>query len=346
MLKAFSLENKKEWDKYVRSFDNYDVYYLSGYVEAFRIHGDGEPMFFYYESESLKGMNVVMMRDIAKSVHFSGLLPQNTLFDIVTPYGYGGWMLQGDTERKTELFSEYEEWCVKNNIVSEFVRFHPVLDNCGFSKDAYEVIPLGHTVTLDISSPEIIWENIPSKSRNVIRKAEKSGVEIFNSRDISIYKDFKRIYDKTMEHDQAKAYYFFGDEFYESVCNDLADEAQVFYAVKDGDIIAASIMLVGGDKLNYHLLGSLFEYRNFAPTNLLLYKTALWGSENGCKTFHLGGGVGSGEDSLFRFKKSFYRGDDLTRFSIGRKIFIKEQYDKLVAMRGNIESAFFPVYRA
>ena len=346
MLKVFSQSERKEWDNIVRSFNDYDVYYLSGYVEAFRIHGDGEPRLFYYESGSLRGINVVMLRDIAKCEHFKGIIPEGTLFDIITPYGYGGWLLEGKTENKGDLFAEYEEWCRSNNVVSEFVRFHPVLNNVEFSAGAYDVIPLGHTVTLDITSPEIIWANIPSKSRSVIRKAEKSGVEIFISNDVSVYKDFKEIYNKTMEHDQAKEYYFFGDEFYESVCRDLTDEAAVFYAVKDQKIIAASIMLAAGDKLNYHLSGSLFEYRNFAPTNLLLYKAALWGCEKGCKKFHLGGGVGSGEDSLFKFKKSFYRGDDLTRFSIGRKIFIKDQYDKLVEIRGNIESNFFPVYRA
>jgi len=39
----------------------------------------------------------------------------------------------------------------------------------------------------------------------------------------------------------------------------------------------------------------------------LLYEAACWGIENGYKTFHLGGGLGSREDSLYQFKK------DLTR---------------------------------
>lgn len=59
--------------------------------------------------------------------------------------------------------------------------------------------------------------------------------------------------------------------------------------------------------MNYHLSGSIWEYANLAPTNLLLYEAALWGCANGCKTLYLGGGVGSGEDSLFKFKKAFYR---------------------------------------
>lgn len=55
---------------------------------------------------------------------------------------------------------------------------------------------------------------------------------------------------------------------------------------------------------------------------------------------------GSGEDNLFKFKKSFYRNDDLTRFSIGKKIFMEEQYEKLVKIHGETDSNFFPKYRS
>ncbi len=346
MLKVYSLENKEEWDKAVRSFENYDVYQTSGYVAAFKIIGDGEPLLFHYDNDGLKGINIVMKRDIAKCVHFEGLLPENTFFDFATPYGYGGWILEGKTENSAQLFSEYENWCKNNNIVSEFVRFHPVVDNYLLSTDFYDVIPLGNTVTLDISSPEVIWENITSKNRNVIRKAEKSGVEIKIGNSAELYEKFTEIYNKTMEHDSADEYYFFSKEFYDSIREDLPQNAQIFYAEKDGEIIAASIMIYANGKLNYHLSGSLFEYRTFAPSNLLLYKAALWGYENGFKTFHLGGGVGSGEDSLFKFKKSFYRKDKLTSFAIGKKVFLEEKYKELVKLRGEVNRNFFPKYRA
>jgi len=346
MLKVYTLVEAKKWDEIVRSFENFDVYYLSGYVKAFKLHGDGEPMLIYYENDSLRGINVVMKRDISNCEYFKDTIPENTYFDLATPYGYGGWLIEGDFANKQMVFAEYESWCIKNNIVSEFVRFHPVLENADFSRENYEVIDLGNTVCLDISNPEVIWANITSKNRNVIRKAEKSGVEIHISQKQEIYENFTEIYNKTMQHDNADDYYYFAKEFYESIRKDLCDNAKVFYAELEGKIIAASIILIENGKLNYHLSGSVFEYRNFAPSNLLLYKAALWGCENGCKTFHLGGGVGSGEDSLFKFKKSFYRNDDLKQFSIGKKIFMKKEYDWLLHLRGEIESNFFPKYRA
>lgn len=345
MLTVFTLEQSEKWDAIVRTFKDYDVYWMSGYVKAFRIHGDGEPLLFYYEDDGTRGINVVMKRDVSEDPNFVGKIPDNTYFDVATPYGYGGWIIEGEETEK--LFKQYSEWCIKNRVISEFVRFHPVVDNAGWSRKFYDVIDLGNTIALDLTSPEVIWENITSKNRNMIRKAQKSGVEIFSGRNEELYDKFREIYDMTMENDEAEEYYFFGKEFYKSVCYDLPENAQVFYAMLNGEMVAASIMIAANGRLNYHLSGSKYEYRNLAPSNLLLYKAALWGAANGCKTFHLGGGVGSGEDNLFKFKKSFYRKDDLCRFSIGRKIFNQEAYEELTKMRTNIQKeGFFPLYRA
>ena len=344
MLSIYTLEQREQWDAIVRSFKNYDVYWLSGYVKAFQIHGDGEPILFFYENNNTRGINVVMKRDIAMEPYFLGKLQKGKYYDLATPYGYGGWLIEGND--KEELFASYEEWCKKNSIVSEFVRFHPVLKNHELALGTYEIVPLGYTVVLDLSSPEIIWANFTSKNRNVIRKAQKNGIKIYNGRYPEIYKIFREIYNTTMDKDEASEYYYFSSEFYDSICDELAQNAQVFYAVLEKKVIAASIMLATNGYMNYHLSGSIKEYANLAPSNLLLYEAALWGYSNGCKTLYLGGGVGSGEDSLFKFKKSFYRLDDFPRFYIGKKIMNQEVYDKLVEIRVGVQNnGYFPKYR-
>lgn len=344
MLEVYKLEQSYEWDEIVRSFKNYDVYWLSGYVKAFKIHGDGEPLLFYYKDENTKGINVVMKRDVAEDKHFVEKIPKSAYFDFATPYGYGGWIVEGDSTEA--LFQQYFEWCKNNGIISEFIRFHPVLNNQIRSRNEYKVIDLGNTVTLDLSSQEEIWANITSKNRNMIRKAQKAGIEIYNDRSEVLFEQFRDIYNATMKKDEAEEYYFFGNEFYKSIFNDLPENAQLFYAVLDNEIIAASIMIYADGKLNYHLSGSEYKYRSLAPSNLLLYKAALWGCENGCKTFHLGGGVGSGEDNLFKFKKSFYRKDDLTRFSIGQKVIDEDKYNELLDLRDDLHNTgYFPKYR-
>lgn len=344
MLEIVTLECCDRWDTIVRTFERYDVYWLSGYVKAFQIHGDGTPLLFYYEDKRCRGINVVMKRDISDDVRFEDILPRNTFFDFSTPYGYGGWIIEGNENEK--LYEEYQKWCVKHSIISEFVRFHPVLRNHSCNDNYYEIVQLGNTITLDLSSPEIIWENITSKNRNMIRKAKKNGIKIYNGRYPEIYDVFRKVYNKTMDKDNADQYYYFKPEFYESICNDLPYNIQVFYAVLGEQIIAASIVTGTKGMMNYHLSGSLKEYSCYAPTNLLLYEVARWGYENGYKSFYLGGGVGSGEDSLFKFKKSFYRKDDLKKYYIGKKVYDQQKYENLSSIRTDINrESFFPKYR-
>lgn len=348
MFKVYTLENYEEWDAIVKSFNDYDVYYLSGYVKAFKIHGDGEPNLFYYENGDTRAINVVIKRDLSDYKYFSESLQKNEMYDIVTPYGYGGFLVEGNGFEK--LKEEYEAFCKNEKIVCEFVRFHPLLENWKNLKNIYTDIHLGETVFMNTENREIIWQNIISKNRNMIRKAQKSGLEVFWTRDPEIIEPFMQIYNATMDKDEASDYYYFGKEFYESILNDLKYNAMWFYAKKDGEIAAIAIFMFSNGKMHYHLSASRREYQHLAPTNLLLYEAALWAAENGYKKLHMGGGVGSGHDSLYKFKKAFNRTDD-SQFHIGKKIFDEEAYAKLVSLRKekdesfDPETKFFPAYR-
>jgi len=343
MIKLFSLSEGQQWDECIKSFSEWDIYYLSGYVKAFHLHGDGDPFLFYYEENSLRAIYVYMRRPTS--------LP--SIFDSVTPYGYGGVLFEGDTseENRKAFWSAYVEKMHEEHIADNFVRYHPVLKNAVLMKTVSTVIDLGKTIAFDLTSPDVIWENIISKNRNMIRKAEKNGIKIRHGKDLELFKDFRRIYNATMDKDNAEEYYYFGEQFYESIHNDLHDNYEMFYAVLNGEIIAMSIMLYGNKQMHYHLSGSMIEYRNMAPSNLLLYQAAIWGYEHGFKTFHLGGGVGSGEDNLYKFKAAFNKNSDF-QFSIGKQVFDQEKYDELVKIRRESDphfddnSNFFPLYRA
>lgn len=339
----YDLQHDFRWDIVVKSFKQYDIYYLSGYVKAFKIHGDGNPQLLYYDAEGLRAIYVYMKR----KTDIEGY------YDSITPYGYGGILFEGDTSEENlhSFWEAYVEKMKDEGIVDNFVRYHPVLSNVEPMRFISAVVNLGKTVALDLSSKETIWNNITSKNRNMIRKAEKNGIEIRHGKGIELFQDFKRIYNATMDKDNAEEYYFFGDAFYESIHRDLYDNYEMFYAVLNGEIIAMSIMLYGNKQMHYHLSGSVMEYRNLAPSNLLLYKAALWGCEQGFKTFHLGGGVGSGEDNLYKFKAAFNRNSDY-QFSIGKEVFDVEKYNELVEIRRkhdlnfNDGSSYFPLYRS
>ena len=352
MLSIVNMDEAGKWHGIVKIFSAYDVYYFLNYAKAFQIHGDGEPILFYYNDGSTKAMNVAMKRDIAEDTKFTGKIPSNTYFDLTTPYGYGGFLIEGNINEKSlnNLNYEYELYCNQNGIISEFVRFHPVLNNGKKLGSLYDMVNLGKTVSIDLKSQEYIWNNLTSKNRNVIRKAKKNGIEIYWGRDVNLINKFIKMYNDTMDKDNADEYYYFKDNFYNSILNDLKYNFLMFYAVYGERIIAMSIILFANQQMHYHLSASVKECLTYAPTNLLLYEAACWGCENGFKTFHLGGGLGSKEDSLYKFKKAFNKNSDNT-FYIGKKIFDVERYNELVKLRqanGDkiIDETFFPKYRA
>ena len=85
MLTVYDLTQNEEWDRIVRTFEKYDVYYLSGYTKAFQINGDGEPLLFFYKDENLRGINVVMKRDISDVPEFGDKIEKGKYYDLVTP---------------------------------------------------------------------------------------------------------------------------------------------------------------------------------------------------------------------------------------------------------------------
>jgi len=349
MFSVLSSDHFDEWDRIVKSFPNHDSYYLPGYVKAFQRHGDGEPLLFYFQEGAFRAANVVMKRDLAHDGHFQGKIEANTIFDLATPYGYGGFLLDGAADDLSTLNEAYLHWCMENGIVSEFVRFHPVLENAPALREMYEVVDLGRTIQMELQSEEQIWAGLTSKNRNVIRKARKSGVEIFWGRSPELMVKFKSMYDATMAKDEAAAYYYFKEDFYQSVLHDIKNNFLIFYAVYANEIIAMAIILFANGQMHYHLSASDRNFQSLAATNLLLYEAACWGLEHGCRSFHLGGGVGSREDNLLKFKEAFHK-DSKTRFAIGKKIFNAEKYRELTELRKKElgfdgENTFFPLYR-
>lgn len=351
MLELISVEDRIRWDDVVTSFRDYDVYYLNGYVRAFQLHGDGEPVLYHYLGDNLRGICVFMCRDISALPYYREKHEFEGFRDLITPYGYGGFIFEGTYAKENlDLFrEEFSERMSNDKIVSVFVRFHPQLRNVDSVRYIFDVADLGRTIEMDTSSREIIWSNITSKNRNMIRKAQKSGVTISHGRSMELLRKFKEIYDGTMRKDDADPYYFFGESFYDSIEQDLHQNYEMFYALYEGKIVSMAIVLYANGRMHYHLSGSLFEYRSLAASNLMLYEAACWGCDNGFKRFHLGGGLGSHEDNLFKFKEAFNRNSDLL-FSIGKLIVDEGIYDDLVSVRMaensfDKESKYFPLYR-
>ena len=338
ILRIIDASQKDIWNSNVKSFRNWDVYYLQEYALSFQIHGDGAPFLIDYRDDHARFCYVVMMSDIADDPKFKGALEHNRYFDWETPYGYGGPLSDGPVPESSQdrFLTELSEYAESKGIVSQFVRFHPLLMNHETAPRIFETRYLHDTVYIDTASPEIIMGNMDSKNRNMVRKAIKNGVAV-ERRPIEDYQSFLPIYRETMEKDNASEYFFFGEAYFKAQ-SCLKDNACLFYAQKDGQVIAAAIMYYNDRFMHYHLAGTLTDFRKYAPSNLMLYEAACWASSRGIKIFHLGGGMAD-DDNLFRFKKQFNKNGRLP-FVIGRTVFDRSRFEGLTGLRKKLDSQF------
>lgn len=302
------------------------------------LHGDGEIYLIYFENDEDRLCYVVMQRDISDSVKFKTCLEKGRYFDWETPYGYGGPLTDSPVSEESQkvFMREIMEYCCKKGIVSQFVRFHPLLKN-------YETLPLvietrylRDTIYIDTTNPEIIMSNMDSKNRNMIRKAQKNGITIVKN-DIMEFDDFISMYEETMKRNGAEEYYTFQRNYFQSM-KTMKENAFILYAIYEGMPISGSIMYYNDRYLHYHLSGSYTNYRKYSPNNLLLYEAACWASEHGIKQFHLGGGLAA-NDSLFGFKKQFNK-NGRASFVVGRTIFDRDAYEELLDIRKIVDPEF------
>lgn len=313
-----------EWNLYLNKLPLHqrDIYYTSEYYKMYEMNGDGiGKLFVYYNEKGNMCLYPFMLNEI------KGYELKDKYYDIETAYGYGGPVTNCfDSEFMYEFEKCFIEYCIKNNIVAEFVRFHPLLHNADLFNRDIEVLHNRITVQIDLTKGiEKIWaEDIKSKNRNMIRKAEKNGLVVEVSKDFDM---FTKIYDCTMDKVEADSYYYFNCNYYDAIKN---NDNFILLNVKKDDLVIASAIFMGyGDYYHYHLAGSLKEYLKFAPNNLLLWESIKYACKKGYKRMHFGGGLtNSMDDNLFKFKSSFSK--EYADFYIGKRIHNKEIYDYLI----------------
>ena len=164
-----------------------------------------------------------------------------------------------------------------------------------------------------------------------------------------MFKEFFELYNETMKRDNATEYYYFSKDFFESIYINMKNNAKLYIVYYQERAINALLVIYNETNANYHLSGSLSNFMNLGSNNLSLFEAAIDLCNKGYKKFHLGGGYGGDESPLLRFKKGFNKNGELD-FYIGKKIFDKEKYNKLVQLRlknteFNDNSNFFPLYR-
>ena len=339
-----SINEQDKWDEIVRSFPDYDIFYLSGYSKAFMREAprNGTPILLLYEDGEDRAINVVLRRDIAKDDKLAGKIEEGQYFDLITPYGYGGfWGTITDWE---ELDRTYTQYCIDNHYVCEFVRFE--LFSNYHEHYSGEVETRTHNVVRSLEMPvDEIWMDFKQKVRKNVKRANKNNLGIIVESTGEHMEDFLRIYYSTMDRSDAEDEYYFSRRFYEDL-NEMKDNVMYFHVVSEGRIISTELVIYGAENCYSYLGGTDRDYFDLRPNEFLKFEVIKWAKEKGLKNFVLGGGYGA-DDGIFQYKLCLAP-HGVYDFYIGRKIFDREAYDKLVGLRAGevLNERYFPLYRS
>lgn len=307
------------WNRFLSLFNPMirDIYFTEEYVKL-------------YENEIDKALCVVCESD--GKVTLMPFLRRNIdgYYDFETAYGYGGPIFNDTSDGWiNESLGAINDCFVRNGYICGFVRFHPLLGNAGLCREHIDVVYDRKTIFVDTrASLDDIWSSqITSKNRNMIRKAEKNGLEFRVDDSFTSMSSFKLLYEKTMKRLEVGEFFFFRDSYYKEFMDAFGNNGFIGVVSRDERIIGAALFMFQGPYGHYHLAGSDTNYSSFGINNFLLWNTIKIMKELGVSSFHLGGGTdGMPDNSLYRFKKSFSNHEN--DFYIGKWIFNHEIYEK------------------
>lgn len=337
----------ESWNEVVHSFPDYDVFYLNEYAAAFMKENpkNGIPVLLLYENNCDRAINVVFRRDVSKDDKLSGKVKENTYFDLVSPYGYGGFW--GNITDYQSLNKTYNAYCISKGYICEFVRFE--LFNEYHRQYDGETETRTHNVVRSLEMPlDEMWMDFKQKVRKNVKRAAKNNLEIIIENTDDHLEEFLEIYYSTMDRSNAEQEYYFSRTFFAAL-NTMRDNIMYFHVAFEGKIISTELVIFGAENCYSYLGGTLREYFDLRPNDFLKYEIIKWAHDKGLKNFVLGGGYGA-DDGIFQYKTCLAPGG-IVDFYIGRKIFDVDNYKNLVKIRAldNPEckqSKYFPVYRA
>jgi len=336
MLKI--LTSEFEWREAINGM-NHDWYHTWDYHHIALLNGEGIPMLLVFGEKNSRICLPILLRKINDEWN-----------DATSVYGYPGVVsnIKGDEKELYRLFfQDVMHWANENKVVSIFSRLNSCIDG-SYEELNHLAESQGETVVIDLSLPiDEQRKRYRKNYRNLVNKLERDGVTCSWENNAKELSEFIGIYNQTMDSLGAADHYYFSRSYYDLLINSEDFEVRIYSCFHEGRKICSGLFVFCGDIVQYHLSGTVSEYKNSAPTRLMIDTVRKDATSLGYQVFHLGGGTGNGRDSLFDFKYGFSK--EVVDFRVLKLITNEEKYVQLSGIDINdidqpIEG-FFPLYR-
>lgn len=332
------ITTKHDWNITLSKVNSYDFYHTYDYHQLSKRTNEKSVLLVYQNDTVLIAIPLVL-RPIEGTDYF----------DITSVYGYPGPVsknITGDFDNQVFVL-ELNKYFLNNNVVSVFSRLNPyinhqkkILKNMGKCVDLSSVVFINLTNNLDAQR-----SGYQKRIKTQINKARRlcNIVKATKKEDIDAFID---IYYENMNRVNADDYYYFDKDYFYNFLKSSNFETDLLLAVtKDtNEIIAGVIFVKTNHIVQYHLAGSKSDFLNITPIKILIDEMRIIATKEGFKYLNLGGGLGSKEDSLFRFKISFSK--ELKPFSVWKYIVNQKIYNELTSSKNPMSTNYFPAYRS
>jgi lipid II:glycine glycyltransferase (peptidoglycan interpeptide bridge formation enzyme) len=271
-------------------------------------------------------------------------------------YGYGGPVASHDqipTPVIANFHAALRDSLMAERVVSLFSRLHPLIEQSPLLAGVGESVANGTTVSIDLTlSDEEQRAGYNKSCRTSIRKLTEAGFIGHHDVEKRYLAEFVEVYTETMRRAGALSSYLFDEDYFRLLTGELGDQSHLFVALKDGQVAAATLCTLCDGIVQDHLGGTRDAFLKFSPDRLVVHTERMWAKAAGARVFHLGGGVGAQEDSLFRYKAGFSPRRHV--FGTWRWILQPEVYAELTRARRLADAAqnlrpisehYFPAYR-
>jgi hypothetical protein len=304
-----------------------DIYFQPDYGLAYASGKTDQYLLFCFQQEERLWAYAFLKRKLPDHLRTPGT---NDWFDLESPYGYSGPVANTNDNLFLESANKaFDEWCLRENIVAEFIRLHPLLNNLRWVSSRAESIADRKTVSLDLTGEESDAYSISKNGFEMVKKARRSGLELDSAGDPASFADFFRLYEKTMRRLEADQFYFFSNEHFTALMNIVKSNGWLITCCFEGKMVSAAIFLRGTTWMHYHLSASDPDNRMPGSMNAIIFEAARIGKSSDLTKLHLGGGTTAEDsDSLFKFKRKM--ATDEHQFSVSKRVHNPDVYEEIV----------------
>ncbi|WP_313638021.1 hypothetical protein [Paenibacillus sp.] len=269
--------HSEEWDAYLNQMERKDIYFSADFFRLFEDDDYQQAELFVFKQGDQLIIYPYLLRSISHLPAIIQLGLEGEWYDISTPYGYGGPIsnVPPGAER-TELYRQFSEafteYCKAKRIMTEFVRFHPLIGNATEYQNGLTTELNRNTAYMDLTvgSESGLIQNYGSNHKRNIRKTKSSPLTIRKSDLRDRIEVFTELYYGTLNDLQADSFYYFPQKFIEDTSRLLDGRVELFEAMDGEKTVAASQQPCGGwrmDTKDFIWVGDITATTNYFSSN-------------------------------------------------------------------------------